>query len=58
VNPPLAALLESEMLHRIGDVGLRVIDARVFERAIQYPSGRPHKRPPLAVFIIARLLAD
>jgi hypothetical protein len=58
VNPALTALLESKMLHGIGDVGFRATDTRVFERPIQDLSGRPDERPALPVFIIPRLLTD
>jgi hypothetical protein len=58
VNPPFAALLESKMLHSIGDVGLSAIDACVFQRAIQDFSGRADERPALPVFVISRLLTD
>ena len=41
VDAPLAARLPSEMLHHIGDVYLRAIDAGRVERAIEQPPAGP-----------------
>ena len=53
----LAALLELEMLHRIGDVDARALDPRFGERPIEEPAGRPDERSAGAVLGIPRLLA-
>lgn len=54
----LAALLETEMLHRIGDIETLPIDPQLTERLIEQAPGRAHKRPPAQIFFVARLLAD
>lgn len=54
----LAARLEFEMLHRIGDIGLAAIDAGIGQSAVEEFSCRPNKGPALQVFLIARLLTD
>jgi len=47
VNPPLAARLPLEVLHRVGDVGLTPIDTGFLEGAIEQLAGRPDERRPL-----------
>src|SRR5579883_3161080 len=58
VQPPLAALRELEMLHRIGDIDPVAGEAGLAQRAIEKPAGRPDKGPADPVFLIAWLLAD
>src|SRR6187402_2924120 len=58
VQSALAARLELEMLHGVGDVGARTFNSSLRKRPIEeLPSG-PHERSPDQVFLIARLLAD
>ena len=58
VNPPLAARLPLEVLHRVGDVGLTPIDTGFLEGAIEQLAGRPDERPATQVLVVARLLTD
>src|SRR5213080_1894358 len=47
VNPPLAARLPLEVLHRVCDVGLTPIDTGLLEGAIEQLTGRPDERPEI-----------
>src|SRR5688500_12309835 len=60
MDAPLPALgrPELEVLHRIGDVGGRTIDARLDESPVQQPAGRPDERFARAVLLITGCLAD
>ena len=58
VQTALAARLELEMLHGIGDKCLSARNAGVGERAIEQSSGRPDERLAGEVLLVARLLAD
>src|SRR5262249_48718637 len=49
VNAPLAALLELEVLDRVGDVDARAIDAGIRERAIEQLPSRADERPALPI---------
>ena len=44
VDPPLAALLELEVLHRVRDVEALAIEANVGQRAVQHLAGRADER--------------
>ena len=59
VQPHFAAARrrELEVLHGIGDVDNRAIDARFFERVVEDPPGRADERPAFPVLLIAGLLA-
>lgn len=58
VQSSLAALLKFEMFHGVSHVYGRTVQARVVERFVQQPAGGSYERTALAVFFIARLLAD
>src|SRR5690606_17293345 len=58
MNAPLAARLELEMLHRIGDVDLRAINFGLDEDFVEQPAGGTHERLAGGVFLVSRLLAD
>ncbi len=58
VNAPLAAFLEFEMLHCVGEINVRAWDARLAQCAIQQPASRSHERTASQILFIARLLAD
>src|SRR5690606_16971004 len=53
VKPPLAGGLPLEVLHRIGDVNLRALDARLGERLVQQSSGGADERSPREVLVVA-----
>ena len=57
VDPPLAARHPLEVLHRIGDVGVRPVDAGIGEGAVEQFPGGPDERPSLDVLLVARLPA-
>src|SRR5207244_7210728 len=57
VHAALASRLPLEMLHRVGDVGLAPVDARVGEALVEDAASGTDERVPLAVFAVARLLA-
>ena len=57
VEPPLAALLEVKVLHRVGDVDACTVDPRFFESDIPKLAGRSNERAPCAVFRVTRLFA-
>src|SRR4029077_3903981 len=57
VKAALAALLELEMLHRIGDIDIRSFDSGFGERTIEDPACRPDEGTPGDIFRIAGLLA-
>src|SRR4029453_10481694 len=58
VDPAAAALLELEVLHDVGHVGLAPGDPGLLERAGEAAPGRADERMAGAVLAIARLLAD
>src|ERR1700722_309350 len=58
VQPPLAALLELEMLDCAGDEHRLAVDAGLDDGAVEDAAGRADERMALLVFLIARLLAD
>jgi catecholate siderophore receptor len=58
VDPPFASSDELEMLDRIGDVGLRAVDAGLLKKSVEQLPRRADERAPGEVFLIARLLAD
>jgi len=58
VQPPLAAQLPFEMLHRVGHVDVLAVDAGGLERPVEEASGGPDEGQPLAVLLVAGLLAD
>ena len=53
-----AALLELEMLDRIGDEHLAAVDAGIDDRAVEHAACRTDERMALSVLLVARLLAD
>ena len=58
VDPSLAVRFPFEMLHRIGDVSRRPIDAGRFECLIEKPAGRPYEWMPAQVLVVARLFPN
>src|SRR5438270_7716144 len=58
VDAALAAWLPLEMLDRVGDVDVASRDPRVLERLVEHCAGGPDEWCALAVFLVARLLAD
>ena len=58
VQPSFAALLELEMLDRVGDVNTASIHARLDKRPVKQQTCRPDERTAFPVFSISRLLAD
>jgi hypothetical protein len=58
VQPLLAARLELEVLHGVGDADARTIDAGVREGTIENLAGRTDEGAALQILLIARLLAD
>src|SRR3982074_3342957 len=56
--PALAARLEFEMLHSIGDEDFAAIEARVRDRPIEEATGGTDERPTAQIFVIARLPAN
>ena len=57
VQPPLAALLELEMLDRIGDENLAPVDTRIGKRAVEDAARRPDEWLAGAILLVTRLLA-
>src|SRR5215216_39757 len=57
VQAPLAAHLELEVFHGIGDEGVIARNARRRERLIENPTCRSDERLAGAVFLVTRLLA-
>ena len=58
MDAALAALLEFEVLHRIGEIGLGTVDPGLPHGLVEELAGRSHEGPTLQVLLIARLLAD
>ena len=58
MDAALAARLELEVLHRVGDVGLLPRDAGFVEDGVEDLAGRPDEGLSGNVFLVARLLAD
>src|SRR5438046_10443265 len=58
VNPPLAARLPLEVLHRVCDVGLTPIDTGLLEGSIEHLTGRTDERPATQVLVFCRVLAE
>jgi hypothetical protein len=58
VQALLAARLEFEMLYRNCDVSILARDTGFSEGAVENLAGRSDKRPALAIFLVARLLAN
>ena len=58
VDPPAAAGLELEVLHGVRDVGLRAVDADLFEDFVEQLPGGADERLAGLVLAVARLLAD
>ncbi len=58
VQAALAARLEFEVLHRIGDVGAAAVEAGFRQRAIEKLARRPDERAAGEIFLVARLFAD
>ena len=56
VEPALAARLELEVLHRVGYVHARAIDAGFGERPVEELSRRADERTPCEIFLVAGLL--
>ena len=57
MDAPLAARLELEVLHRIGDVDRAAVHARLLHRPVHDLSGGADERTANHVFLVARLLA-
>src|SRR3979409_339787 len=58
VPPPLAALLELEMLDRVGDEDLFAVDAGLRDGAVEDAAGRADEGPAPPGLLVAPLLAD
>src|SRR5580765_1049690 len=58
VDPALAALLELEVLDRVGDVDLFALQPGFGQRPVEHLARRPDERRSLKIFLIAGLLAD
>jgi hypothetical protein len=58
VQATLAARLPLEVLHRVGDVERRAVDAGGLERAVEKAPGGTDERQAAPVFLVAGLLAD
>jgi hypothetical protein len=58
VDPALAALLELEVLDRVGDVDRLALETRFGQGLVEYLAGRTDERRALAIFLISRLFAD
>jgi hypothetical protein len=58
VEAALAAPYPFEMLDRVGDVNLLAGDAGLRQSLVEHPSRRSDKGTSLAIFLIARLLAN
>jgi hypothetical protein len=58
VDSPLAALVEFEMLHRVGHINIRAIDPGFHQGLVENAAGGTDKRAAFAVFLIARLFTD
>ena len=58
MDAPLAARLEREVLHGVGEVYARAIETGGGERTVENLSGRPHEWSPCDVLRIPRLLPD
>src|SRR4051794_21597000 len=50
MDSALAARLEFEMLHRIGDIDVRAVDAGFFERRVEHFAGRADERLAAQIF--------
>ena len=58
MDPALAALLELEMLDRIGDVGLGAVDPGLLQRLVEDLPRRADERVAGQILLIAGLFAD
>jgi hypothetical protein len=58
VDPPLAARLPLEVLHRVRHVDGSTVDAGLDERIVEDAAGRPDERRTVEILAVARLLAD
>ncbi len=58
VQTALAARIEFEMFHRIGDEAFVAGDAGALKRGVEELAGGPDEWPPGPIFHISRLLAD
>jgi hypothetical protein len=58
VKTPFAAPYPLEMLDRIGDVCVLARDSRFRKGLVEHTSRRSDERTSLAIFLIARLLAN
>jgi hypothetical protein len=58
VDAPFAAFNEFEVLHRVGQVELAPVEARVFERAVKQVTGRADEWMPVQIFLVTGLFAD
>ncbi len=56
VDPALAALLELEVLDRVGDVDSLAVEADLGQRPVEHLAGRADERRAMPVFLISRLL--
>lgn len=58
VDTALSSRLPFEVLHRVGDIDLISVDARLFQSGVQQGSGGPNKWTPLKILFVSGLLAD
>ena len=58
MDAAVAALLEFEVLHRVGEVGLLAVDPGLPERPVEKLAGRTDEGAALQILLIARLFAD
>jgi hypothetical protein len=57
VDPPFTLPAEPEVLHRVGQIRLRAIDAGLRECLVEQPTCRPDEDPAFLVLDVAGLLA-
>ena len=58
VDASLAALLELEVFHGVGEIDVATVDARIAERSIEKRAGGPDKRQASQVLLVTGLLTD
>jgi hypothetical protein len=58
MQPALTERLAFKMLYRVGHITEITLNLRRFERTIQQPAGRPHKRQTRSIFHVTGLLAN
>src|SRR5579871_1925529 len=58
VQTAFAALLEFEVLHRVGDVDILAADGGIGKSLVERSAGGTHEGVAFEVFLVARLFAD